>query len=219
MSRSRDLDPETLLRAYAYGIFPMAQDRHDTTLYWMDPDPRGILPLDGFHIPKRLARTVRSDNYRVRVDTAFTRVMEACAAPTDERRSTWINDRILALYTQLFEQGHAHSVETWSGETLVGGLYGVSVGGAFFGESMFSRARDASKVALVHLVARLRAGGYQLLDTQYTTSHLSQFGVVEIPRKDYRRRLRRAVATKADFYSLPLKADGAVAMQSVSQTS
>jgi len=219
MSRSRELDPETLLRAYAYGIFPMAQDRHDTTLYWMDPDPRGILPLDTFHVPKRLARTVRSDVYRVRVDTAFTKVMELCAAPTPERRSTWINDRILALYTQLFEQGFAHSVETWAGEALVGGLYGVSVGAAFFGESMFSRARDASKVALVHLVGRLKAGGYQLLDTQYTTSHLSQFGVIEIPRKDYRRQLRRAVAMKADFYSLPAEADGALVMQSVSQTS
>ena len=219
MSRTRDLDPDTLLRAYAYGIFPMAQDRNDATLYWMDPDPRGILPLDDFHIPKRLARTVRTDHYEVRVDTAFAQVMEACAEPTAERRSTWINDRILSLYSQLFEQGYAHSVETWSEGALVGGLYGVSVGAAFFGESMFSRARDASKVALVHLVARLRAGGYQLLDTQYTTSHLSQFGVVEIPRKEYRRQLRRAVAARADFYSLPAAADGALVMQSVSQTS
>ena len=219
MSRNRDLDPETLLRAYAYGIFPMAQDRNDTTLYWMDPDPRGILPLDKFHIPKRLARTVRADLYTVRVDTAFTRVMEACAEPTDERRSTWINDRILGLYSALFEQGYAHSVETWEGEALVGGLYGVSVGAAFFGESMFSRKRDASKVALVHLLGRLLTGGYQLLDTQYTTSHLSQFGVIEIPRKDYRRQLRRAVAMKADFYSLPAEADGALVMQSVSHTS
>jgi leucyl/phenylalanyl-tRNA--protein transferase len=194
MSRSRDLDPETLLKAYAYGIFPMAQDRHDSTLYWMDPDPRGILPLGTIHIPKRLARTVRSDLYQVRIDTAFTQVMEACAAPTPERRSTWINDRILALYTQLFEQGHAHSVETWEDDVMVGGLYGVAVGAAFFGESMFSRKRDASKVALIHLVGRLIAGGYQLLDTQYTTNHLTQFGVVEIPRKEYRRMLRRAVA-------------------------
>jgi leucyl/phenylalanyl-tRNA--protein transferase len=219
MSRNRDLDPETLLKAYAYGIFPMAQDRNDATLYWMDPDPRGILPLDSFHVPKRLARTVRADDYRVRVDTAFPAVMEACAAPTEDRRSTWINDRIIALYNALFEQGHAHSVESWDGETLVGGLYGVSVGAAFFGESMFSRARDASKVALVHLVARLRAGSYQLLDTQYTTSHLTQFGVIEIPRKDYRRQLRRAVAAHADFYSLPADAAGALAMQSISHTS
>ena len=219
MSRSRDLDPETLLKAYAYGIFPMAQDRHDTTLYWMDPDPRGILPLDTFHIPKRLARTVRTDHYQVRVDSAFTAVMEGCAEPTPERRSTWINDRIVELYTQLFEQGHAHSVEAWEGETLVGGLYGVAVGAAFFGESMFSRARDASKVALVHLVGRLIAGGYQLLDTQYTTTHLTQFGVVEIPRKDYRRQLRRAVAARADFYSLPAAASGALVLQSMSQKS
>lgn len=219
MSRNRDLDPETLLKAYAYGIFPMAQDRNDTTLYWMDPDPRGILPLDAFHVPKRLARTVRADHYQVRVDTAFMQVIEACAEPTEDRRSTWINDRILTLYNALFEQGFAHSVETWEGDALVGGLYGVAVGAAFFGESMFSRKRDASKVALVHLVARLRAGGYTLLDTQYTTSHLNQFGVIEIPRKDYRRQLRRAVALKADFYSLPAEADGALVMQSVSHTS
>jgi leucyl/phenylalanyl-tRNA--protein transferase len=219
MSRSRDLDPETLLKAYAYGIFPMAQDRHDTTLYWMDPDPRGILPLDAVHIPKRLARTIRSDLYQVRVDTAFTKVMEACAAPTPERRSTWINDRIIGLYTELFELGHAHSVETWEGDSLIGGLYGVAVGAAFFGESMFSRKRDASKVALIHLVGRLVAGGYQLLDTQYTTNHLTQFGVVEIPRKEYRRMLRRSVTAKADFYSLPAVAAGALVLQSMSQMS
>lgn len=219
MTRHRDLDPETLLKAYAYGIFPMAQGREDSTLYWMDPDPRGILPLDSFHIPKRLARTVRSGLFQVRIDTAFPAVMQACAAPTPERRTTWINGQILDLYTALHAQGHAHSVEVWSGPSLVGGLYGVAVGGAFFGESMFARARDASKVALVHLVARLVVGGFLLLDTQYTTNHLAQFGTIEIARKDYRRLLKKAIAANADFYGLARDADGALVLQSVSQIS
>ena len=219
MTARREIDPDTLLKAYAFGVFPMAQDRNDPTLYWMDPDPRGILPLDNFHIPHRLARTVRSDRYCVRIDTAFEATMLGCAAQTADRRTTWINDRIIGLYGALFARGYAHSVECWDGEALVGGLYGVALGGAFFGESMFSRARDASKIALVHLLGRLVAGGYSLLDTQYTTEHLSQFGTVEIPRSQYRRKLRRAIAETGDFYSLPAEAPGALVMQSLSQKS
>jgi leucyl/phenylalanyl-tRNA--protein transferase len=219
MTSKREIDPDTLLKAYAFGVFPMAQDRNDPALYWMDPDPRGILPLDSFHVPHRLARTVRQDLYRVRVDTAFEETMLGCAAATTGRRTTWINDRILALYTELFRRGFAHSVESWEGDRLVGGLYGVSLGGAFFGESMFSRARDASKVALVHLVARLIVGGYSLLDTQYTTAHLSQFGTIEIPRSQYRRKLKRAIAQNGDFYGLPAEAAGVLVMQSLSQKS
>jgi leucyl/phenylalanyl-tRNA--protein transferase len=219
MTAKREIDPDTLLKAYAFGVFPMAQDRDDPTLYWMDPDPRGILPLDDFHIPHRLARTVRSDHYQVRVDTAFTETMQGCAAAMPDRRTTWINDRILALYTELFSRGFAHSVECWEAGELVGGLYGVALGGAFFGESMFSRARDASKVALVHLLARLVTGGYSLLDTQYTTEHLSQFGTIEIPRSQYRRKLRRAISEDGDFYGLPAEAPGVLVMQSLSQKS
>jgi leucyl/phenylalanyl-tRNA--protein transferase len=219
MTAKREIDPDTLLKAYAFGVFPMAQDRNDPTLYWMDPDPRGILPLDDFHIPHRLARTVRADRYRVSINTSFEATMQGCAAATPDRRTTWINDHIISLYGALFERGFAHSVECWDGDQLVGGLYGVALGGAFFGESMFSRARDASKVALVHLLARLVAGGYSLLDTQYTTEHLSQFGTIEIPRSQYRRKLRRAIAEEGDFYSLPTEAAGTLVMQSLSQKS
>ena len=219
MSRRQEITPQVLLKAYALGIFPMAEDRDDPTLYWMDPGQRGVMPLDAFHVPKRLGRTVRSDLYEVRVDTAFADVVAGCAAPARGRMTTWINERIVSLYTALFEGGHAHTVESWLDGRLVGGLYGVSLGGAFFGESMFSIERDASKVALIHLVARLNAGGFQLLDTQYNTQHLSQFGALEITRADYRRRLRKAIAKEADFYSLPLVCDGSLAMQSISQIS
>jgi leucyl/phenylalanyl-tRNA---protein transferase len=196
------LTPDLLVRAYMAGVFPMAERRDSADVFWVDPRERGVLPLDGFHLPKRLARTVRQDQYAVTINTAFRAVMEACAQSTTERRESWINHDILAAYTHLHEMGLAHSVEAWHEGRLVGGLYGVSLGGAYFGESMFSRARDASKVALVHLVARLRVGGYVLLDTQFITSHLAQFGAIEVSRSTYRERLKEALATDGDFYRL-----------------
>ena len=207
------LTPEILLRAYAAGIFPMAEDRADPTLYWIDPEQRGILPLESFHISRRLARRVRQDLYRVTVDVAFQEVIESCAAPARGRETTWINDEIIALYTGLAEMGYAHSVESWIDGRLVGGLYGISLGGAFFGESMFSRATDASKVALVHLVARLRKGGWRLLDAQFLTDHLSQFGAVETPQEAYLRMLAPALKVVPDPTALfvPLTGVEAVA--------
>ncbi|HEX3672702.1 MAG TPA: leucyl/phenylalanyl-tRNA--protein transferase [Rhizomicrobium sp.] len=191
---------ELLLRAYAEGIFPMAERREAESLYWVSPDARGILPLDGFHVPHRLARTVRSGRFAVTFDTAFEEVIRACAAPgRGDRRQSWINDEIVRLYTELFAIGHAHSVECRRDGALAGGLYGVSLGAAFFGESMFSRERDASKVALVHLVARLNAGGFTLLDTQFLTDHLSQFGAVEIAKEEYLELLYPAVEKCAHF--------------------
>jgi len=200
MHGARRITPDLLLRAYAQGVFPMAERHDDPTLYWLSPESRGIIPLDAFHVPRRLARTVRSDRFTVTVDTAFDEVMRACAAAKPGREETWINAEIVSLYTELYRTGFAHSVECWNGATLAGGLYGVSLGAAFFGESMFSRERDASKVALVHLVARLIAGGYALLDTQFLTEHLAQFGAVAIPRHAYLERLSRAVAKRAQFY-------------------
>lgn len=194
-----ELTPDMLLRAYAIGVFPMAEDRDDPELFWVDPRLRGIIPLDDFHVPKRLQRTIRSGRYHVTFDYAFEEVIEGCAEATEGRPRTWINDRIVTLYTSLFHMRHAHSVECWRDGELAGGLYGVSLGGAFFGESMFSRARDASKVALVHLVSRLRAGGFSLLDAQFTTDHLNQFGAKEIPRKEYRARLAEAMKVNANF--------------------
>jgi leucyl/phenylalanyl-tRNA--protein transferase len=193
------LTPEIILNAYAIGIFPMAENRDDPELYWVDPDLRGILPLDGFHLPRRLARTLRQGPFEIRADSAFAEVLRGCAEATSDRPQTWINAEIELLYTQLFERGHAHSVEAWADGELVGGLYGVHIGGAFFGESMFSRATDASKVALAHLVARLRSGGFSLLDTQFVTTHLAQFGAIQIPRADYRKRLRAAIQERAEF--------------------
>ena len=194
-----ELTPDMLLRAYAIGVFPMAEDRDDPELFWVDPRLRGIIPLDDFHVPKRLQRTIRSGRYHVTFDYAFEEVIEGCAEATEGRPRTWINDRIVTLYTSLFHMRHAHSVECWRDGELAGGLYGVSLGGAFFGESMFSRARDASKVALVHLVSRLRTGGFSLLDAQFTTDHLNQFGALEIPRKEYRARLAEAMKVNANF--------------------
>ena len=190
---------EMLLRAYAIGIFPMAEARNDPELYWIDPEARGIIPLDAFHISHSLKKTVRRGPFTVTCDTRFEEVVEACAAPAPGRRQTWINHTIFDLCVQLFRMGHAHSVETWVEGKLVGGLYGISLGGAFFGESMFSTTTDASKIALVHLVARLRAGNYGLLDTQFVTKHLSGFGAMEIPRDDYRKRLTAALARRAHF--------------------
>jgi leucyl/phenylalanyl-tRNA--protein transferase len=194
------LSPELILRAYRVGLFPMAEKADGDQLYWFDPLDRGVLPLESFHVPRRLLRTVKSRTYRVTVDSDFTGVITGCAAASESRRQTWINRDIVEAYTALFARGFAHSVEVWQNERLVGGLYGVSIGAAFFGESMFSFARDASKVALVHLVARLRAGGFRLLDTQFGTAHLAQFGCVEIPREDYHRRLQLAVEARADFH-------------------
>ncbi len=202
MHGSPHLTPEIVLRAYAEGVFPMAERRDDPELFWVSPEHRGVIPLDAFHVPRRLARTVRSDRFTVTADLAFVDVMLACAAPAPGREQSWINAEILRLYTALHASGYAHSLECWRDGRLVGGLYGVALGAAFFGESMFSRETDASKVALVHLVARLIAGGYQLLDTQFITAHLARFGTIEIPRREYMARLKRAIATEA-YWSAP----------------
>jgi leucyl/phenylalanyl-tRNA--protein transferase len=191
----------------------MADARQDQRLFLVDPTRRGVLPLDGFRIPRRLARTVRSGAFEVRVDTDFRSVIQACAAPAPGRRETWINHTIERLCLELFARGVAHSVESWRGDRLVGGLYGVTLGAAFFGESMFSIERDASKVALVHLVGRLRAGGFRLLDTQFVTDHLSTFGAVEIDKAEYRRRLDAALAVAGDFFALTREAPGVVALE------
>ncbi len=194
------LTPEILLAAYAEGMFPMAERRGDPDLYWISPEARGIIPLDGFHVPRRLARTVKSDRFEVTTDMAFGAVIRACAAPSPGRNESWINEEIVSLYTSLHLLGHAHSIECRSEGRLVGGLYGVTLGAAFFGESMFSHERDASKVALVHLVARLIGGGFKLLDAQFLTAHLARFGALEIPRADYLARLHDAISHKAEFY-------------------
>ena len=197
----------------------MADARDDERIFLIDPDRRGVIPLQGFHVPHRLARTVRSQAYQVRVDTAFEAVIEACAEARPGRMETWINAPIQALYGELYARGLAHSVECWLDGDMVGGLYGVTLGAAFFGESMFSLARDTSKIALTHLVARLIAGRYQLLDTQFLTGHLSQFGAQDIPRAHYRKRLVQALAGDADFYRLSAYADGASVLQAISQAS
>ena len=213
------LTPEILLRAYAVGLFPMAERRDDSTLYWIDPEKRGILPLDDFHVSRRLRRTVRSGLYQIRCNTAFADVVRACAAPGPKRDESWINDEIVSLYSDLHELGRAHCVETWEDGELVGGLYGVALGAAFFGESMFSAARDASKVALVHLVARLRKSGYLLLDTQFVTEHLAQFGVVELPRAGYRQRLSAALDATASFEGELSQSELDAFLESITQTS
>lgn len=197
--RSFEITPELMLRAYRAGLFPMAESRWGDRLYWLDPELRGVLPLDaGFHLPRRLARTVLSGRFRVTADVDFGSVIAGCAERAPGREDTWINPEIERLFGALHRQGYAHSIEVWAPDgRLVGGLYGVSLGGAFFGESMFSRERDASKVGLVHLVALLRLGGYTLLDTQFLTAHLAQFGAIEIPRADYKRRLAEAVEVPA----------------------
>lgn len=191
------LTPEILLRAYAEGLFPMAERRGDPTLYWVSPEQRGIIPLNGFHVPRRLARTIRSGRFTTTADQCFAEVMQACAAPAPGREESWINDEILRLYTALHTSGHAHSIECWQDGELAGGLYGVRLGAAFFGESMFSRRRDASKVALVALVDALNRGGFTLLDTQFITSHLAGFGAVEIPRVRYLSLLNDALNREA----------------------
>ncbi len=198
MTEAIDLSAELLLSAYAAGIFPMGSDSDPDTLYWVDPPMRGILPLDGLHVSRSLRKRIKHGEFEVKVNEDFIGTMRDCA----DRSETWINDIILDAYTDLHRRGFAHSVETWINGERVGGLYGVSLGAGFFGESMFSRATDASKIALVWLVARLRAGGYRLLDTQFTTDHLDSLGAVEIPRKDYKALLGKAISTAGKFHDL-----------------
>jgi leucyl/phenylalanyl-tRNA--protein transferase len=217
VARDDGFDVQDLIACYRRGVFPMADARQDQRIFLIDPELRGILPLERFHVPRRLARTVRSYLYTVKVDTAFEAVVEACAAERPLRPETWINRPIQQLYGDLYRVGLAHSVEAWLEGELVGGLYGVALGSAFFGESMFSTARDASKVALVHLAARLIVGGFRLLDAQFMTEHLAQFGAREIGRDEYRRRLALALQVEADFYRFA--GDGAAALQATSQAS
>ncbi|HYC97975.1 leucyl/phenylalanyl-tRNA--protein transferase [Brevundimonas sp.] len=215
--------PDELLNCYATGVFPMGEARDDPRVFLVEPEQRGVIPLDGFRIPSRLKRTVRTGAIEVRVDTAFAAVLDACAAPAPGREDSWINGPIRRLYAELHARGHAHSVECWLDERLVGGLYGVTLGGAFFGESMFSRERDASKVALVHLVARLKRGGWRLLDAQFMTPHLSQFGAMEMPQAAYLGLLKAARAVRPDLRALlePMSGTEAVlyALQSTTQAS
>lgn len=199
-----EITPDVLLKAYACGIFPMAETADDPALYWIEPEQRGIIPLSGFHVPARLARTVRTTALTVHVDRDFDAVIDGCAAPAPDRDRTWINGRIRKLYRGLFDRGHCHTVEVYDGDRLVGGLYGVSLGRAYFGESMFHTVRDASKIALVHLIARLKAGGFTLCDTQYVTDHLRTFGAVEVPKKRYHKLLEDALTGAADFAALPV---------------
>jgi leucyl/phenylalanyl-tRNA--protein transferase len=202
---SIDITPEVLLKAYACGIFPMAESAEDPALFWIEPEKRGVIPLERFHVPARLARTVRSDRFMVTVDRDFDAVLDGCAQPAAGRQRTWINARIRLLYRKLYERRHCHSLEVYDGNKLVGGLYGVTLGRAFFGESMFHQARDASKVALVHLVARLKAGGYRLLDTQFVTDHLRTFGAIEVPRRQYHKLLEAALSGEGDFAALDVR--------------
>lgn len=213
------IDSDMLLRAYAFGVFPMAEARDDPELFWIDPEHRGVLPLDAFHLPKRLKRKLKTQPFEVRIDTSFRQVMMACAESGKGREGTWINDQIIALYSELFARGHAHCVECWQEGRLIGGLYGISLGAAFFGESMFSRETDASKIALVYLIARLRYGGFKLLDTQFITEHLMQFGAIEISRDVYRMQLREAAIETADFTRMPEDYCVAEVLQLLSQTS
>lgn len=217
-----NITPELLLSAYMQGIFPMAESADSDDVFWVDPDERGIFPLDQFHVPKKLAKKIKSEPFKVRINTAFQEVMLKCAEPTDnvDRQNTWINKTILTRYNELHEMGYAHSVECWQDQDLVGGLYGVSLNGAFCGESMFHTVTDASKIALVYLVARLKVGGYRLLDTQFVTDQLSQFGAIEISRKEYHARLKEALLVEdSNFYSMSEEADGSTILQSVTQTS
>ena len=214
------LTPDILLRAYAAGIFPMAESAEDPELFWVDPERRGVLPLDKFHLPKRLARTLRREVFEIGIDRDFAGVISGCAEAAPDRPQTWINREIVALYSDLHAGGFAHSIEAWRGGKLAGGLYGVSLGGAFFGESMFSRETDASKAALAALVALLLQGGYKLLDVQFVTEHLQRFGAIEIPRARYHRLLAEAIKTPAYFPgAAPAGADVVGILQSSTLTS
>ncbi|MEQ1698399.1 MAG: leucyl/phenylalanyl-tRNA--protein transferase [Hyphomicrobiaceae bacterium] len=198
-----EITPQVLLKAYSCGIFPMAEAADDPALYWIEPQQRGVLPLDQIHLSSRMAQTVRNTQLQVRIDTDFAGVIDGCAASRPGRRTTWINSRIRQLYGELFDEGHCHTVEVWQDDKLVGGLYGVALHGAFFGESMFSYVRDASKIALMHLSARLIHGGYSLLDTQFVTEHLRQFGALEVDRTEFHLRLEVALQCEANFLALP----------------
>lgn len=219
--RFPEITPQILLKAYASGIFPMSDSAEDPGLYWIEPESRGIFPLETFHVPRRLARTMRHQPYEIRIDSDFDGVIAGCAgnADTPYRDKTWINQRIRALYHELFTLGYCHTVEAWQDGKLVGGLYGVRLRGAFFGESMFSHARDASKIALVYLVARLKAGGFTLLDAQFTTEHLSQFGAIELDKDAYHQRLEAALEGEGEFYGLDGRATVDEVLQLASQTS
>jgi len=213
------LTPEILLNAYTHGIFPMAETQDDPEIFWVDPEKRGIFPLEDFHVSKSLRKKIRQEPFKITVDTCFRQIMKECAATVEDRPSTWINRTILDLYTELHLQGNAHSIECWNGDVLVGGLYGVSFAGVFCGESMFSREKDASKIALTALVARLKHGGFKLLDTQFLTDHLASLGAVEIPREEYHRLLDKALAVTADFQLLPFDSSPSDILQSITQTS
>lgn len=213
------ITPDIVLKAYATGIFPMSDGRDEPEMYWVDPNMRGILPLDEFHLSRRLRRKVRQGLFTIRIDSAFEQVMTACAAPASGRWTTWINHEIQDLFTVLHHRGFAHSVEAWQGDQLAGGLYGITLGAAFFGESMFSLRADASKVALVHLVARLRLGGFTLLDAQFITDHLRQFGAVEIARAEYHSRLSVALSGLGDFSLSGRSLSSSTVLQSITQTS
>jgi len=215
---SIEITPQVLLKAYSCGIFPMAESASDPALYWIEPQQRGILPLDDAHVPKRLARTVRSAPVEVRVDDEFEGIIDGCAASRPGRRSTWINSRIRSLYRELYDLRYCHTIGVWREDKLVGGLYGLALGGAFFGESMFSVERDASKIALVHLVARLIAGGFTLLDTQFVTEHLRQFGTIEVDRNTFQHLLEAALNEPADFFALPRIVDGETALSIISRS-
>ena len=213
-----EITPEGLLKAYACGIFPMAESADDPTIYWVEPETRGIIPLESFHVPARLSRTVRSDRFSIHINRDFTGVLDGCAEPQPGRTTTWINPRIRTLYHKLYDIGHCHSVEAYENGKLAGGLYGVCLGRAFFGESMFHRSRDASKVALVHLVARLKAGGFALLDTQFVTDHLTTFGALEVSSRQYHKLLEAALIGEADFTALTRDMSGVEALQHAQAT-
>ncbi|MEQ8435040.1 MAG: leucyl/phenylalanyl-tRNA--protein transferase [Oceanicaulis sp.] len=215
----RGFGVEELLGCYARGVFPMAESRDDPRIFLLEPDVRGVIPLDGFHMPRSLQKTVKRDVFTVTVNRSFASVVRNCAEPAPGREDTWINESIESLYMEMHAKGHAHSLECWKDGALAGGLYGVTLGGAFFGESMFSRATDASKTALVHLVARLKAGGFSLLDAQFTTAHLERFGAKGVPRRAYKVMLAAALERKADFLAMPEGVSGAYALQSITQTS
>jgi len=212
---------DLLVHAYAQGIFPMAETATSPDIYWVEPEQRGIIPLESFHLPRKLIKKIRQNPFEIRIDTSFIRVIEGCAATGErqERQETWINQQIISLYHQLFDEGYVHTVECWQGNDMVGGLYGVAIGGAFCGESMFHTVTDASKVALAYLVARLKAGGYSLLDTQFITPHLSQFGAIEIPRHDYKARLQEALKAEGDFYYLDVSSPAETILHFLTQTS
>ncbi len=214
-----EITPQVLLKAYACGIFPMAESADDSALYWIEPEKRGVIPLDNTHISRSLAKTIRKNKFEIFVDRDFTSVIDACGSEKAGRSSTWINDKISDLYHDLFEMGYCHTIETWQDGKLVGGLYGVHLGGVFFGESMFSFVRDASKVALTYLIARLKYGGFQLLDTQFVTDHLRTFGAIEVTGEEFQRLLERALSCKSDFSSLSSDVDPVSILQLVNQTS